>query len=60
LTFIVNVACSSSKRNDELQKAISAEIINLLEIGEIESGKGKNQKNNHKRARAHMLLLFVV
>ena len=49
MTFIVNVACSSSKRNDELQKAISTKIINLLEIGEIESGKGQNQKSNHKR-----------
>lgn len=50
LTFIVNVTCSSSKRNDELHKAISDEIINLLEIGEIESGKGQNQQSNHKRA----------
>ena len=50
LTFIVNVTCSSSKRHDELQNAISNEISNLLEIGELESGKGQNQVSNHKRA----------
>jgi len=48
LTFIVNVTCSSSKRHDELQKVVSNEISNLLEIGELESGKGPNQVSNHK------------
>ncbi|XP_071712866.1 uncharacterized protein [Rutidosis leptorrhynchoides] len=43
LTFITNVICASSKRHDELQKAKSAEIKQLLELGETETGKGDNQ-----------------
>ncbi|XP_058775476.1 uncharacterized protein LOC131649734 [Vicia villosa] len=50
LTFIVNVVCSSSKRHDELQDAILEEISNLLEIGELDSGKGQNQIGTLKRA----------
>ncbi|KAI3715955.1 hypothetical protein L6452_22949 [Arctium lappa] len=43
LNFIVNVVCSSCKRNDQLQAAQIAEISHLTEIGELETGKGANQ-----------------
>nr|KAJ0190611.1 hypothetical protein LSAT_V11C800451620 [Lactuca sativa] len=43
LNFIVNVISSSSKHNDQLQDAQIAEISHLIEVDEIESGKGKNQ-----------------
>ncbi|XP_023765318.1 uncharacterized protein LOC111913839 [Lactuca sativa] len=43
LNFIVNVITSSSKRHDQLQDAQIAEISHLIEVDEIESGKGKNQ-----------------
>nr|KAJ0194982.1 hypothetical protein LSAT_V11C700366410 [Lactuca sativa] len=39
----INVISSSSKRNDQLQDAQIAEITHLIEVDEIESGKGKNQ-----------------
>ncbi|XP_071718860.1 uncharacterized protein [Rutidosis leptorrhynchoides] len=50
LTFITNVICASSKRHDELQKAKSTEIKHLLEFGEIETSKGRNQVGTLKRA----------
>lgn len=50
LAFVVNVVGSSTKRHDELQAAQSKEIANLLETGEIVSGKGKNQVGTVKRA----------
>ena len=43
LTFIVNSICSSSKRHDELQAPKLDEIAYLLEIDELEKGKGANQ-----------------
>ncbi|KAL7591212.1 hypothetical protein Lser_V15G31691 [Lactuca serriola] len=42
--------CASSKRHDELQKAKATEIEHLLELGEIESGKGLNQIGTLRRA----------
>ncbi|XP_023752114.1 uncharacterized protein LOC111900456 [Lactuca sativa] len=50
LIFLINVVCASSKRHDELQKAKATEIEQLLELGEIESGKGLNQVGTLKRA----------
>ncbi|XP_024634611.2 uncharacterized protein [Medicago truncatula] len=50
LIFVVNVVGSSTKRHDELQAAQSKEIKNLLETGEIVTGKGKNQIGIVKRA----------
>lgn len=50
LTFVVNVVCSSSKRHDELQSAKLNEITLLLEIGELDTGKGQNQIGTLKRA----------
>ncbi|XP_076886940.1 uncharacterized protein LOC143536955 [Bidens hawaiensis] len=50
LVSIINVVCSSSKRHDELQKAKGVEIKELLELGEIKSGKGENQATTLKRA----------
>jgi len=49
LAFVVNVVGSSTKRHDELQAAQSKEIENLLENGEIVTGKGKNQIGTVKR-----------
>ncbi|XP_023766503.2 uncharacterized protein LOC111915032 [Lactuca sativa] len=50
LIFTINVVCASSKRHDDLQKAKATEIEHLLEIGEIESGKGLNQIGTLRRA----------
>nr|XP_043614293.1 zinc finger MYM-type protein 1-like [Erigeron canadensis] len=43
LAYVINVVCASSKCHDELQKAKANEIKELPELGEIKSGKGKNQ-----------------
>ncbi|KAI3715575.1 hypothetical protein L6452_22561 [Arctium lappa] len=43
LNFIVNVVCSSCKRNDQLQATQIAEISHLTETRELETGKGANQ-----------------
>ena len=43
LNFIVNVITSSSKRHDQLQDAQIAEISHLIEVDDIESGKGTNK-----------------
>ncbi|XP_029149740.1 uncharacterized protein [Arachis hypogaea] len=50
LTFIVNIIYSSSKRHDELHAAKTDEIVHLLEIDELETGKGANQIGTLKRA----------
>ncbi|QHO37756.1 Zinc finger MYM-type protein [Arachis hypogaea] len=50
LTFIVNIICSSSKRHDELHAAKTDEIVHLLEIDELETGKRANQIGTLKRA----------
>ncbi|XP_021980001.1 zinc finger MYM-type protein 1-like [Helianthus annuus] len=50
LVDIVNVVCASSKRHDELQKAKASEVEKLLELGEINSGKGQNQLGTLRRA----------
>ncbi|XP_048501318.1 uncharacterized protein LOC125497702 [Beta vulgaris subsp. vulgaris] len=43
LIFIVNVVSSSSKRHDELQDSQVAELEHLIEIEEVDTGKGMNQ-----------------
>ncbi|XP_023765912.1 uncharacterized protein LOC111914391 [Lactuca sativa] len=50
LIFTINVVCASSKRHDDLQKAKATEIEQLLELGEIGSGKGLNQLGTLRRA----------
>ncbi|KAK9757391.1 hypothetical protein RND81_01G159100 [Saponaria officinalis] len=50
LTFIVNIITSSAKRHDQLQAAHLAEIERLLELEELETGKGNNQIGTVKRA----------
>ncbi|KAK4364705.1 hypothetical protein RND71_016063 [Anisodus tanguticus] len=50
LTFVVNIVCSSSKRHDELQAVKLEETSLLLEIGELDIGKGQNQIGTLKRA----------
>ncbi|XP_022032298.1 zinc finger MYM-type protein 1-like [Helianthus annuus] len=50
LASIINVVCASSKRHDDLQRAKAKEIENLLELGEIKSGKGLNQVGTLRRA----------
>nr|KAJ0223231.1 hypothetical protein LSAT_V11C200095870 [Lactuca sativa] len=49
LSFTINVVCASSKCHDELQKAKATEIEHLLELSEIESGKGLNQVRTLRR-----------
>ena len=49
MAFIVNVMCSSSKRHDELQVVELDGITQLLEMVELETGKGKNQIGTLKR-----------
>ncbi|XP_071697594.1 uncharacterized protein [Rutidosis leptorrhynchoides] len=49
LTFLINVICASIKRHDELQKAKALETLRLLELDEIETGKGANQVGTLKR-----------
>ncbi|XP_027915183.1 zinc finger MYM-type protein 1-like [Vigna unguiculata] len=49
VAFIVNVVYSSSKRHDELQAIELDGITQLLEMGELETGKGKNQIGTLKR-----------
>ncbi|XP_062152101.1 LOW QUALITY PROTEIN: uncharacterized protein LOC133860528 [Alnus glutinosa] len=43
LTFIVNIVCASCSRFEELRIAQTAEIAYLIEIDEIQSGRGLNQ-----------------
>ncbi|CAH9134491.1 unnamed protein product [Cuscuta epithymum] len=50
LVFIINVTSSSCKRNDELKEAQALEIARLLEIGELETGRGLNQVGTLQRA----------
>nr|KAJ0197302.1 hypothetical protein LSAT_V11C700388160 [Lactuca sativa] len=45
----VNVISSSSKRNNQLQDAQIAKISHLIEVGDIESGKGINQMQKLQR-----------
>lgn len=49
LTHFINVVYSSSKRHDEFQNAIFEEISHLLEIGELNDGKGQNHISTLKR-----------
>ncbi|XP_021728758.1 zinc finger MYM-type protein 1-like [Chenopodium quinoa] len=49
LIFIVNTVSSSSKRYDELQASQIAELENLIEIEEVETGKGLNQISTLQR-----------
>ncbi|XP_039134256.1 uncharacterized protein LOC120271648 [Dioscorea cayenensis subsp. rotundata] len=50
LGFIINVVTSSSKCNDELRDAQAAEIVKLLAMNELESGRGLNQTCTLQRA----------
>ncbi|XP_074298997.1 uncharacterized protein LOC141629992 [Silene latifolia] len=50
LTFIVNIIISSAKRHDQLQAAHLAVIERLIELQELETGKGQNQIGTIKRA----------
>jgi hypothetical protein len=43
LIFIINIVSASCKRNDELRAFQAAIIKHLVDIGEIEMGKGINQ-----------------
>jgi hypothetical protein len=43
LIFIINIVSASCKRNDELRAFQTATIEHLVDIGEIETGKGVNQ-----------------
>ena len=41
--FVINVVSSSTKRNDELLANQAAEIARLVELGELDTGRGQNQ-----------------
>ncbi|XP_025692769.1 uncharacterized protein [Arachis hypogaea] len=43
LSNIINVVCSSCKRNDELRSAYATEISHLVATNQIETGRGVNQ-----------------
>ncbi|GKU91669.1 hypothetical protein SLEP1_g5506 [Rubroshorea leprosula] len=49
LTSIINIASSSCKRHDELQATYALEIAHLVEINEIETGRGANQLGTLQR-----------
>ncbi|KAM6553414.1 hypothetical protein CsatB_014176 [Cannabis sativa] len=50
LNSIVNIVGASCKRNDQLKAAYATNIAHLLEIDELESGKGLNQIGSLQRA----------
>ncbi|XP_060974109.1 uncharacterized protein LOC133039273 [Cannabis sativa] len=50
LNSIVNIVGASCKRNDQLKAAHATNIAHLLEIDELESGKGLNQIGSLQRA----------
>ncbi|KAL7132312.1 hypothetical protein ABFS83_12G065000 [Erythranthe nasuta] len=49
-TRVLNIVGSSCKRRDLLREKQSEKIIEALNLGEISSGRGLNQKTNLKRA----------
>eukprot|EP00258_Populus_trichocarpa_P046712 XP_024462731.1 zinc finger MYM-type protein 1 [Populus trichocarpa] len=49
LIFIINIVSASCKRNDELRAFQAATIEHLVDIGEIETGKGVNQVGGLQR-----------
>jgi hypothetical protein len=49
LIFVVNIVSVSYKRNDELWAFQAATIEHLVDIGEIETGKGVNQVGGLQR-----------
>jgi len=49
LTSIVNIVCALCNRFEELRIAQTAEIAYLIEIDEIQSGRGLNQISNLQR-----------
>ncbi|XP_042400838.1 uncharacterized protein LOC121990842 [Zingiber officinale] len=50
LSSIINVVSASSKRNDQLKVTHASNIAHLLNINELESGKGLNQIGSLQRA----------
>ncbi|XP_060965214.1 uncharacterized protein LOC133034190 [Cannabis sativa] len=50
LNSIVNIVSASCKRNNKLRIAQAANVAHLLEMGELESGKGLNQIGSLQRA----------
>ncbi|XP_034914486.1 uncharacterized protein [Populus alba] len=49
LIFVINIVSASCKRNDELRAFQAATIEHLVDIGEIETGKGVNQVGSLQR-----------
>ncbi|XP_059453923.1 uncharacterized protein LOC132184317 [Corylus avellana] len=50
LSFIVNIVCASCNRFEDLRVAQAAEFAYLIEIDEIETGRGLNQISTLQRA----------
>jgi len=49
LIFIINIVSASYKRNDKLRAFQATTIEHLVNIGEIETGKGVNQVGGLQR-----------
>jgi hypothetical protein len=50
LAFIINIVGASCKRNEQLKLAQDAEFAYLIDIDELETGRGLNQKCTLQRA----------
>ncbi|QHN96174.1 uncharacterized protein [Arachis hypogaea] len=50
LSNIINVVCSSCKRNDELRSTYATEIFHLVATNQIETGRGANQIGTLKKS----------
>ena len=50
LAFIINIVGASCKRNEQLKLAQDAEFVYLIDIDELETGRGLNQKCTLQRA----------
>jgi len=51
LIFIVNIVSASCKRNNKLRAFQAVTIEHLIDIGDIETGKGVNQVGGLQRPR---------
>ena len=49
VSMVLNVVGGSCKRHDMLQNIQAAKVVDALDLGELESGQGLNQKTSLKR-----------
>ncbi|KAK5834116.1 hypothetical protein PVK06_017990 [Gossypium arboreum] len=48
LIGIINLVAYSSKRHDQLRDIEASHVVELIDSGELETGKGKNQVSTHQ------------